>query len=104
MKVSVIISTYNSEEWLKKVLLGYSVQTEQDFELVIADDGSTPLTKEVLVNMQPLFKHPIIHVWHEDLGFQKTIISTLIKEIKNAQYLISYENCIKTRRFVNKIF
>ena len=35
MKVSVIISTYNSEEWLEKVLYGYSVQTENDFELII---------------------------------------------------------------------
>ena len=41
MKLSVIITTYNSEEWLQKVLVGYSVQTEPNFEVVIADDGST---------------------------------------------------------------
>ena len=33
MKLSVIITTYNSEEWLQKVLLGYSVQTETDFDV-----------------------------------------------------------------------
>lgn len=40
MKASVILSTYNSTEWLEKVLVGFSVQTEKDFELIIADDGS----------------------------------------------------------------
>ena len=36
MKLSVIITTYNAEEWLHKVLVGYSVQTIDDFEIVIA--------------------------------------------------------------------
>ena len=40
MKLSVIITTYNSEEWLSKVLEGYCQQTENDFEVVVADDGS----------------------------------------------------------------
>ena len=49
MKLSVIITTYNSEEWLKKVLFGYLNQTETDFEVVVADDGSTEKTKLVLI-------------------------------------------------------
>ncbi len=40
MKMSVILSTYNAPQWLEKVIWGYAVQTHQDFELVIADDGS----------------------------------------------------------------
>lgn len=40
MKLSVIITTYNSPVWLQKVLWGYEVQTFRDFEVVIADDGS----------------------------------------------------------------
>ena len=38
--ISVIISTYNSEEWLAKVLWGYQAQTYKKFEVIIADDGS----------------------------------------------------------------
>ena len=38
MKISVIITTYNSENWLKKVLLGYLYQTEKDLEIIIADE------------------------------------------------------------------
>ena len=39
MNASVILSTYNSVEWLEKVLWGYSAQTYTDFEIVIADDA-----------------------------------------------------------------
>ena len=49
MKASVILSTYNSTEWLEKVLVGFSVQTEKDFELIIADDGSTNETKNIII-------------------------------------------------------
>ena len=34
--ISVIISTYNSELWLEKVLWSYEAQTFKDFEIVIA--------------------------------------------------------------------
>ena len=45
MFVSVILSTYNSPDWLTKAVLGYSVQTHRDFEIVIADDGSDANTQ-----------------------------------------------------------
>ncbi|WP_084329631.1 glycosyltransferase [Flavobacterium sasangense] len=70
MKLSVIITTYNSEEWLQKVLVGYSVQTELDFEVVIADDGSTEKTKSIIDSFKDSFKYPIVHVRQEDNGFQ----------------------------------
>ena len=74
MKISVIITTYNSENWLKKVLLGYLYQTEKDIEIIIADDGSTQKTKTLIDSFQGKFKHPIVHVWQEDNGFQKSQI------------------------------
>ncbi len=45
MRISVIISTYNQPQWLENVVWGYTVQTHRDFELVIADDGSTDETR-----------------------------------------------------------
>lgn len=48
-KVSVIISTYNKPHFLEKVLTGYSNQTFQDFEILIADDGSNSGTKPLLL-------------------------------------------------------
>ena len=53
---SIIISTYNKPEWLRKTLLGYAYQDDKDFELVIADDGSNESTKKCIDELRPLFK------------------------------------------------
>ena len=101
MKLSVIITTYNSEEWLRKVLIGYSVQTETDFEVVIADDGSTSLTKEVIDNFSAHFKYPIVHVWQEDNGFQKSRILNKAILKTNSDYLLFTDgDCIPRKDFV----
>ena len=101
MNLSVIISTYNSEDWLYKVLLGYSVQTNMDFEIVIADDGSTPKTKAIIDTFQSKFRHPIIHVWHEDNGFQKSLILNKAILKSNSDYLLFTDgDCIPRNDFV----
>jgi glycosyltransferase involved in cell wall biosynthesis len=74
MKASVIFSTYNSEEWLEKVIWGFSVQTTKDFEIIIADDGSRETTKNLIEKYKTELDIPIIHVWQEDNGFQKSQI------------------------------
>jgi glycosyltransferase involved in cell wall biosynthesis len=101
MKISVIITTYNAEAWLKKVLIGYSVQTEDDFEIVIADDGSSPKTKELLLDFNTKFKHPIVHVWQEDDGFQKSKILNKAILKANSDYLLFTDgDCIPRADFV----
>ena len=59
MKLSVIITTYNAEKWLEKVLVGYSCQSFTDFEVLIADDGSSAATQAVVDRLRTQFKHPI---------------------------------------------
>lgn len=101
MKLSIIISTYNSEEWLHKVLLGYSVQTEKDIEIIIADDGSTEKTTAVVASFKDKFIHPIIHVWHEDQGFRKCrILNTAILASHSDYLLFTDGDCIPRKDFV----
>ena len=101
MKISVIITTYNAEAWLKNVLIGYSVQTEDDFEIVVADDGSSSKTKELLDEFQSRFKHPIVHVWQEDEGFQKSKILNKAILKANSDYLLFTDgDCIPRADFV----
>jgi len=98
-KISVIVSTYNTEAWLEKVLWGYSCQTFKDFEIVIADDGSTPKT-EALINS---FKNQlnINHIWQEDDGFQKSrILNKAIVASKGHYIVMSDGDCIPREDFL----
>lgn len=101
MKASVIMSTYNSEEWLEKVIWGFSAQSELDFEIVIADDGSGPKTRELLDRLRPMIPMPLIHVWQEDNGFQKSQILNKAIVASNSDYLIFTDgDCIPRKDFV----
>jgi glycosyltransferase involved in cell wall biosynthesis len=101
MKVSVIITTYNAEDWLRKVLVGFSIQTETDFEIIIADDGSTSKTKEVITALSSRFKYPILHVWQEDEGFQKSrILNKAILKSSSEYLLFTDGDCIPRNDFV----
>lgn len=101
MTLSVIITTYNSEDWLQKVLIGYSIQTEKDFEVVIADDGSKPDTKRLLDSFVDKFKYPIVHVWHEDIGFRKSEILNKAILKANSDYLLFTDgDCIPRKDFI----
>lgn len=101
MKASVIISTYNAIEWLEKVLWGFSAQTTSDFEIVIADDGSSNDTKQRILALQKEIAIPIIHVWHEDDGFQKTKILNKAILAATSDYLIFTDgDCIPRNDFV----
>jgi glycosyltransferase involved in cell wall biosynthesis len=100
--VTVIISTYNQPEWLQKVLWSYEVQTHANFEIIIADDGSTQETKAIIKKFQDESSLKIVHVWHEDNGFQKTKILNKAILASNSGYLIFTDgDCIARQDFVS---
>ncbi|MEY8021224.1 glycosyltransferase family 2 protein [Muriicola sp. SD30] len=100
-KISIIVSTYNSEAWLEKVLWGFEYQTFRNFEVVIADDGSGPKTKNLLEEMKVGVSYPIIHVWQEDDGFQKSRILNKAIVACNSPYIIMTDgDCIPREDFV----
>lgn len=99
--VAVIVSTYDAPEWLEKVLLGLSVQTSLDFEIVIADDGSGPETAALVERMRPAFPGGLRHVWQEDRGFQKSAILNQAIIAARQPYLIFTDgDCIPRSDFV----
>lgn len=101
MKLSVIITTYNSPEWLKKVLIGYSYQSFTDFEIIIADDGSNEETRLVIEQFRAKITMPVIHVWHEDTGFNKCAILNKAILAATTDYLVFTDgDCIPAHNFM----
>lgn len=97
----MIISTYNQPQWLEKVLWGYHVQTFQDFELVIADDGSGEETQKLITRIQPQLNYTLKHIWQEDNGFQKSqILNKAIVATGTDYILMSDGDCIPRADFV----
>lgn len=101
MKASVIFSTYNAVDWLEKVIIGFDNQTINDFEIIIADDGSDEKTKAKIDSLKNKVKIPIKHVWQKDDGFQKTKILNKAILASTADYLIFTDgDCIPRKDFV----
>jgi len=99
--ISVILSTYNSPEWLRKVVWGFGAQTFRDFELVIADDGSRDDTAQLVRALRDSTGLRLKHVWQEDDGFQKSRILNKGILVADGDYLAFTDgDCIPRQDFL----
>lgn len=70
MKISLAILTYNWPEALDLTLESVSRQHRLPDEVLIADDGSSPATAEVVERWKKVLGVPLRHLWQEDAGFR----------------------------------
>ncbi|MGH7563279.1 MAG: glycosyltransferase, partial [Gemmatimonadota bacterium] len=99
--VSVILSTYEAPDLLEKSLYGFATQEYREFDIVIADDGSGPATRERIERLRGDLGLRIRHVWHQDRGFRKTAILNKAILATRSEYLIFTDgDCIPRPDFV----
>jgi len=67
--LSLVITTYNRSDALLAVLAGLARQTDRDFEVVVADDGSRPEHRFRVLESPVAQALKLVHVWHPDVGF-----------------------------------
>ncbi len=101
--VAILLATYNWPRALELVLEALFTQTRLPDEIVIADDGSRDDTQRMIERMK--VKAPqgiaIKHVWHEDLGFRKSIILNQSVAVIESEYIIELDgDCIPEKHFV----
>jgi glycosyltransferase involved in cell wall biosynthesis len=101
MKLAVIVTTYNRPDALAAVLDGYATQSDRDFELLVADDGSTAETRSVVERFAAGAPFPVRHVWHEDDGFRAAAIRNKAVAATDADYIVFTDgDCVPGPRFV----
>ena len=98
--IAVVVSTYNRPAALNLVLSGLSKQAYPAREIIIADDGSTAETSE-LISRWKRTGLPVTHIWHEDRGYRKTIIMNQAFSRVTAEHTIFLDgDCIPLTNFV----
>ena len=68
--ISVIVSTYNREDALDAALRSLAAQSDRNFEIIVADDGSGPQTARVVERWASRGGVAIKHIRHEHTGFR----------------------------------
>jgi glycosyltransferase involved in cell wall biosynthesis len=68
--ISVIVTTYNREDALDAALRALGRQSDENFEIVVADDGSRAETAAVIGRWAERLPMPVKHVWHAHDGFR----------------------------------
>ena len=100
-KASIIAAFYNRFDYLRLVLAGFERQTEKDFELIIADDGSKEDIVEEIKKIISKFPFSIKHIWQEDKGFRKNkILNKAITESESDYLIFIDADCVPHRGFV----
>lgn len=102
-EATVIASFYNKIDYLKLVLAGFESQSNKDFELIIADDGSSENVVKEIEDISQNYSFHIKHIWHEDKGFRKNRILNQAVLASNTNHLIFIDgDCIPHSRFVEE--
>jgi glycosyltransferase involved in cell wall biosynthesis len=101
MNTAVLITTYNRPDALAIVLEGYRGQSDVDFDLLVADDGSKEETAGVVKEFAQRAPFSITHVWQEDRGFRAAAIRNRAIASTNADYIIFTDgDCVPAPHFV----
>jgi glycosyltransferase involved in cell wall biosynthesis len=99
--ISVIVATYNRPDALDAVLRSLSRQSDQDFEVIVADDGSRSDTAAVVDTWKDRLPGRVVHMWHPDDGFRLAEIRNRAIRAANGDYCIFLDgDCLARPHFV----
>jgi glycosyltransferase involved in cell wall biosynthesis len=110
LKISVIVTTYNRPAALELVLRALAAQTDlksvdkpSDFEVIIADDGSTDVTAESLKQLATDLPYQMRHIWQEDQGFRAARARNRAIAAAKGEYVIFLDgDCVPQTDFIAK--
>ncbi|TRW90204.1 glycosyltransferase family 2 protein [Candidatus Methylobacter oryzae] len=100
-RISVIVTTYNWPAALELCLDSLFAQQDKGFEIIIADDGSTPLNQALAKAYCSQSPVPVQYVHHEDQGFRAGTIRNKAVANSQGEYLLFIDgDCVCPADFI----
>jgi glycosyltransferase involved in cell wall biosynthesis len=104
LSLGLVLSTYEWPEALDAVLRAFSEQSDSDFAIVVADDGSRADTGAVVDAWRASFGGRLEHAWQPDEGFRLARVLNLGALAIDAEYLVFlHGESVPRRHFVRAI-
>jgi glycosyltransferase involved in cell wall biosynthesis len=91
---SLVIGTYNWPAALELCIKSALMQKTLPGEILIADDGSGPETRQLIQSLQNKAAIPIRHIWQEDTGFRLAHIRNKAIAAATGDYIIQVDGDI----------
>jgi glycosyltransferase involved in cell wall biosynthesis len=99
--ISVVITTYNRPDALEAVVRACFMQNDKNFEIIIADDGSTANTRACITELAAEAPMSIRHVWQPDQGFRAAMARNRGTLAARGDYIVFLDgDCIPQRDFI----
>jgi glycosyltransferase involved in cell wall biosynthesis len=101
--ISLVITTYDRPDALEAVVEACFAQDDKNFEIIIADDGSTANTRDCIDRLRARAPVPLIHVWQPDEGFRAAMVRNRGTLAARGDYIVFLDgDCIPQRDFVSR--
>ncbi|WP_137175624.1 glycosyltransferase family 2 protein [Massilia sp. HP4] len=101
--ISVVITTYNRPDALEAVVEACFLQDDKNFEIIIADDGSTANTRDCIERLAARSPVPLKHVWQPDDGFRAAMARNRGTLAATGDYIIFLDgDCVPQRDFIRR--
>ena len=101
--ISLVVTTYNRSDALLAVLRGLTDQTDAEFEVIIADDGSTVQHQQAVLTSASAKQLKATHVWHPDVGFTASRVRNRGVSVSGGSYIVFLDgDCVPETDFVQQ--
>lgn len=101
--ISIVVTTYNRSDALAAVLRALEAQDDTEFEVIIADDGSSDVHRSAIAKCAAGTQLQITYVWHPDVGFTASCVRNRGVGASRGNYIILLDgDCVPETDFVRQ--
>ncbi len=99
----MVITTYNRSDALLAVLDALTRQNDSNFDVVVADDGSTEAHQQTIHHSSAAKALHAVHVWHPDVGFTASRVRNRGVKAAFGNYIVFLDgDCVPERDFIQQ--